>query len=151
MVLCQLALAHEGNSKGGECLRGLAASFLLLVLLLAYLLDDLLGIRVYRSLPHGLDGLFIEVALPLHYQEVCILPCHLLLVHGPLDRQEVARVHLVLTLLGVFHVVWQLVVSTPEKGVQALVPERLSLKEFLIEHVELPLKLGLGSVCLLLS
>ena len=121
-----------------------------MLVLLAYLLHDLFGLRVLRSLPHCLDGHLIQVALPLHYEEVCLLPCHLLVLDGPLYCLEVVRVHLVLTFLRVFHVVRQLV-STPEEGVKALVPEGLCLQELLVEHVELPKQLGLGTVGLLLG
>jgi hypothetical protein len=74
----------------------------------------------------------------------------LLVLDGPLDCLEVVRVHLVLTFLGVFHVVWQLI-SNSEEGVKALVPEGLSLQELLVEHVKLPKQLGLGTVSLLLG
>jgi hypothetical protein len=42
-------------------------------------------------------------------------------------------------------------VSTPEEGVKALVPEGLCLQELLVEHVELPKQLVLGTVGLLLG
>ena len=128
----------------GPCL------LLLVLVLLAYLIHDLLGLRVLRCLPHCLDGHLIQVALPLHDQEIRLLPCHLLVLDGPLDCLEVVRVHLVLTFLGVFHVVWQLI-SNSEEGVKALVPEGLSLQELLVEHVKLPKQLGLGTVSLLLG
>jgi len=124
-----------------------------LVVLLAYQLHDLLGLRVLRSLPHCHHGHLIQVALPLHYQLICLLARHLLVLDGPPDRLKVVRVHLIITFLGVFHVVRQLVlvVSYPEEGVKALVPEGLRLQELLVENLELPEELGLGTLGLLLG
>lgn len=121
-----------------------------MLVLLPYLLHDLLGFSVLRCLPHCLHGNLIQVALPLHDQEVCLLPGHLLVLDGPLYCLEVVRVHLILTFLGFFHVVRQLV-STSEERVKVLMPEWLCLQELLVEHVELPKKLGLGTVGLLLG
>jgi hypothetical protein len=93
------------------------------------------------------------MALPLHYQLVCLLARHLLVLNGPFYCLKVVRVHLVITFLGVLHVMRQLIVvfSAPEKGVQALLPEGLRLQELFVEHLELPQELGLRPLGLLLG